>query len=78
MSIDTRRLVFGLSVVILVAGALLASFAPGGLFNQTQEVPLLGTVPVRPSPWSIIGYVLLVVSAAGFVLAFAMKPPPEA
>jgi hypothetical protein len=80
---DKRRLVLGLSVLLLVAGLSLAAFTPGGFFNRVQthsvEVPFFGTMTVRgegaTSPWPVVGYVLLGLGGLGLVLAFAMKPP---
>jgi hypothetical protein len=84
---DKRRLVLGLSVLLLVAGALLACFTPGGLFNrpqvtQSMDVPFFGTMTVRAeggtTAWPVVGYVLLGLGGVGSILAFAMKSPPKA
>jgi hypothetical protein len=82
---DKRRLVLGLGAVLLVTGALLAGFTPGGLFNAGGSATIgtpLGpfTVPgaKKSSAGPVIGYVLMGVGALGLVAAFAMKPPPRA
>ena len=81
---DRRRLVLGLGVLLVVAGALLACFTPGGLFNsggqETVSTPI-GSFSFqgekKSSAGPIIGYVLLGVGAVGLVVAFAMKSPPQ-
>ena len=81
---DKRRLVLGLGVLLLIAGALLACFTPGGIFNTGGSEVLatpIGTFTVpaerKSSAWPVVGYVLLGVGALGLVVAFAMKPPPR-
>jgi hypothetical protein len=83
---DTRRLVLGLSVLLVVVGALLACFTPGGIFNrgvvtQSVDFPFVGSMTVRAegvsSPWPIVGYVLMGLGGLGLVVAFAMKSPPR-
>jgi hypothetical protein len=80
---DKRRLIGGLSIVVLVVGLLLVGFSPGGLFNSgavTESV----TTPFgsfsrslgdRSSSWPIVGYVLSCAAAAGLVVAIALQPP---
>lgn len=82
---DKRRLVLGLGVLLLIAGALLACFTPGGLFSSDGSPSIatpFGTFSVpgekKSSAGPIIGYVLVGVGAVGLVAAFAMKSPPKA
>jgi hypothetical protein len=79
--VDTRKLVFGLSVLLILAGILLALFTPGGLLNKQDDLTnLMGSFGLsvqRTSPGPIIGYVLLGLGAVGVVVAYAMKPPPR-
>jgi hypothetical protein len=81
---NLRRLVCGLSVLLLVTGALLACFTPGGLFNDGGRETI--TTPIgsfsfqgesRSSAGPIVGYVLCGMGAVGLVVAFAMKSPPS-
>jgi len=79
---DKRKLVFGLGVLLIVVGALLALFTPGGLFNHGGSAAIvtpIGTLNVREEPRGtagpIAGYVLLGVGGLALVIAFAMKPP---
>jgi hypothetical protein len=84
---DTRRLVLGLSLLLVVAGVLVACFAPGGLWNrqsvtQSVDVPFMGNLTVRsegaPSSWlAVVGWVLAGAGAVGMVAAFAMRPAPR-
>jgi hypothetical protein len=77
---DRRRLVFGVAALLLVAGALLACFAPGGLLNRadvtTLETPfgVFSKSEAKSSPWPMVGYGLLGLGALGMVVGFAMKP----
>jgi formylglycine-generating enzyme required for sulfatase activity len=80
---DSRRLVFGASVLLVVVGLLLASFTPGGWLNRggggtTIDLPF-GSVTLpgqeKSSPWPLVGYVALGLGAVGLVAAFAMKSP---
>src|SRR5437868_5050597 len=81
-SMDTRRLIFGMAVLLLAVGFALAAFTPGGWFNrgasETFNTPF-GSVTVtdeKSSAGPIIGYVLLGLGGVGLVTAFAMKSPP--
>jgi hypothetical protein len=83
---DTRRLVFGLAMLLVIVGALLACFTPGGILNrgvvtQSVDLPFVGSLTVRAegasSPWPIVGYVLLGLGGLGLVIAFAIKVPPK-
>lgn len=60
---DKQRLIMGLSVLLLLVGAGLACFTPGGLFNRMQSVPIFGAIPVQPSRCPMVGYVLLTLAA---------------
>ena len=83
---DTKKLVRGLSSLSLIIGALLVLFARGGLLNNAApDLPpmmgdmfgQLGVKPVGPglgAAGPITGFVFLVLGAAGFIVASAMKP----
>jgi hypothetical protein len=80
---DKRKLIAGLAVLLLIAGVLVALFAPSGLLNpgvvkETIDTPIATfTHTARVAPDSnlpILGYVLAGVGGVGLVVAFAMKP----
>ncbi|HWP59105.1 MAG TPA: hypothetical protein VNL14_14525 [Candidatus Acidoferrales bacterium] len=79
---DLRRLVLGLTAVALLAGLLLASFAPGGWFNKGEIEKAAVKTPVgsleitteqsKTSAWPTVGYVLLGLGAIGVVTFLSM------
>ncbi len=69
---DKKRLILGLSVLLLIGGVWLSCFAQGGLFNRTQAFPIIGELPVE-TRWPKVGYVLLALGGFGLVLNYAMK-----
>jgi hypothetical protein len=85
---NKRKLVGGLAVLALIAGALLVCLAPGGFFQQAPENRTVVDTPVvrinvasededqasLSSPGPVAGFVLLGLGAVGLVAAFAMKP----
>ena len=78
---NRRRFVFGLAVVAIVAGALLACFSPGGLYNQARPMTFstpFGSIPVgrmeKTSPFTVMGYSLLALGGIGGAVAFSLKP----
>jgi hypothetical protein len=78
---DTRRLLLGSAVLLVIVGVFLAALTPGGWFNsgpsQAVDTPF-GSISIAEkisSPWPILGYVLLGAGGVGLVLAFAMKSP---
>ncbi|MFC1706417.1 hypothetical protein ACFL59_06270 [Planctomycetota bacterium] len=81
---DKRRLIFGLALLLLIAGVVLACFAPGGFFNtsgaQTIGTPL-GSFSMpgakKASAGPIVGYALLGLGGIGLVVAFAMTKGPS-
>jgi len=80
---DKRRLIFGLAVLLLIAGAALACFAPGGLFNRAKltsvDTPFgsFSKSEAVSSSGPVIGYVLLGLGGVGVVVGFALKSPKE-
>jgi hypothetical protein len=84
---STRRLVFGLGVLVIIAGLLLAALSPGGWFNQGQTREASIKIPIwsweikaseeKSSAWPIVGYVLLGVGGVALVVGFAMTAPPR-
>jgi hypothetical protein len=79
---DTRRLLLGAGVLLLVAGLLLACLTPGGWLNrgttQTLSTPFgsLSVTETKSSAGPVIGYVLLGLGGVVLVAAFALKSPP--
>jgi hypothetical protein len=81
---DTRKLAFGLAIVFIIAGVLLALFTPGGLLNsggvtESFQTPF-GSVSMsasKSSAWPVVGYVLIGVGAVAAVVAFALNSPPK-
>jgi hypothetical protein len=82
-TMDKRRLIFGLAALLLIAGAALACFAPGGLFNRVNvtsvDTPFgsFSKTEVLSSSGPVIGYVLLGLGGVGIVVGFALKTPKE-
>jgi hypothetical protein len=84
---DARKLLLGVAALALIAGLLLASFAPGGWFNREESGAAalrtpFGTVQVettetKSSVWPTVGYVLLGLGGVVIVVAYAMRRPPR-
>lgn len=80
---DKKRLVIGLSVLLMIGGLVLIGFAPGGFFNPVAstivDMPWLTVEGKREvklgMPGPVAGFVLLGVGALGVVIGLALKNP---
>lgn len=81
---DTRKLLWGVAALSLMAGLLLASLAPGGWFNKAETGAAAVRTPfgdvrveateTKSSPWPTVGYALLALGGVAVVVAYAMRP----
>jgi hypothetical protein len=80
---NTRRLIIGLAVLLLIAGAALACFAPGGLLNRANvtsvDTPFgsFSKSEAVSSSWPLVGYALLGLGGVGVVVGIALKGRKE-
>jgi hypothetical protein len=80
---DLQKMVLGLTTLAIVAGLLLACFAPGGWFNKGQTEKAAFKTPVgsieitaqeaKSSVWPTVGYVLLGIGGVGVVAFLSIK-----
>ena len=82
---DMKKMFLGLATLAMVVGIALVCFTPGGFLNrQNQSVamamPGFGEMridagsPGLGSPGPVTGFILMFLGAAGYVVAFSMKP----
>jgi hypothetical protein len=78
---NKQALAFGLAVLLVVTGLLLALFSPGGLLNRgvvlSIETPFGSFSETKSSPWPIVGYILIGLGGVAAVVGFAMRPPSQ-
>lgn len=65
---DKRRLVFFIAMILLITGALIRLFAPGGFLNSGDS---------GSATWITIGHILFGAGAITGLVGFAMKSPPR-
>jgi hypothetical protein len=71
--LNLRRLLAGMSSLLILLGALLICFIHGGLLNQRSE-PFSGRRWVELNePGHIIGFISLGIGAVGFVFLFSLE-----
>jgi hypothetical protein len=69
---NLRRFLAGISLLLLVIGALLLLFVPGGLARPIPGLPYSASVRLD-APGHIVGFILVGLALTGFILLWSFE-----